>query len=56
MHTYLQHSDPSVPHYRTGEWTWVRGALCTVDRPLLGWAGRFFIHNVGPALAWCLKL
>ncbi|KAH9946536.1 delta-12 fatty acid desaturase protein [Amylocystis lapponica] len=46
MHTYLQHSDPTIPHYRTGEWTWVRGALSTVDRPLLGWVGRFFIHNL----------
>ncbi|KAF8879058.1 delta-12 fatty acid desaturase [Infundibulicybe gibba] len=45
MLTYLQHSDPSIPHYRKGEWTFVRGALSTVDRPLLGWAGKFFLHN-----------
>jgi omega-6 fatty acid desaturase / acyl-lipid omega-6 desaturase (Delta-12 desaturase) len=30
--TYLQHTDPVIPHYRDGEWTFVRGALTTVDR------------------------
>ncbi|KAA1474447.1 hypothetical protein DENSPDRAFT_781704 [Dentipellis sp. KUC8613] len=44
--TFLHHSDPTVPHYRSKEWTFVRGAIATVDRPLLGWAGRFFLHNV----------
>ncbi|TFK21587.1 delta-12 fatty acid desaturase [Coprinopsis marcescibilis] len=46
MLTYLHHSDPSIPHYRKGEWTFLRGAISTVDRPLLGWAGRFFLHNI----------
>ncbi|KAJ7595178.1 delta-12 fatty acid desaturase [Mycena floridula] len=46
MMTYLQHSDPTVPHYRRNQWTFLRGAISTVDRPLLGWAGRFFLHNV----------
>ncbi|KAF8876349.1 delta-12 fatty acid desaturase [Infundibulicybe gibba] len=46
MLTYLHHSDPSIPHYRKGEWSFLRGAVSTVDRPLLGWAGRFFLHNV----------
>ncbi|KZT10498.1 uncharacterized protein LAESUDRAFT_427677 [Laetiporus sulphureus 93-53] len=46
MLTYLHHSDPTIPHYRKQEWSWVRGAAATVDRPLLGWAGRFFLHNV----------
>jgi len=46
MLTYLHHSDPTIPHYRKDEWSWVRGAVATVDRPLLGWAGRFFLHNV----------
>ncbi|OSX63288.1 hypothetical protein POSPLADRAFT_1168809 [Postia placenta MAD-698-R-SB12] len=46
MLTYLHHSDPTIPHYRKEEWSWVRGAAATVDRPLLGWAGRFFLHNV----------
>ncbi|KXS21570.1 hypothetical protein M427DRAFT_273739 [Gonapodya prolifera JEL478] len=30
--TYLQHSDSRIPHYREGEWNFLRGALCTVDR------------------------
>ncbi|KAH8093959.1 fatty acid desaturase-domain-containing protein [Cristinia sonorae] len=46
MLTFLHHSDPSIPHYETGEWTWLRGSLATVDRPLLGWVGRVFLHNV----------
>ncbi|EPS93980.1 hypothetical protein FOMPIDRAFT_1033527 [Fomitopsis schrenkii] len=46
MLTFLHHSDPTIPHYRAGAWSWVRGAAATVDRPLLGWAGRFFLHNV----------
>ena len=47
MFTFLQHSDPTIPHYRKPAWTFVRGAATTVDRPLLGWMGRFFFHNVG---------
>ncbi len=30
--TYLQHSDPAIPHYTPKEFNFVRGALCTVDR------------------------
>jgi len=30
--TYLQHTDVYMPHFRNKEWTWLRGALCTVDR------------------------
>ena len=30
--TYLQHTDEYVPHYRAGAFTWLRGALSTVDR------------------------
>jgi omega-6 fatty acid desaturase (delta-12 desaturase) len=36
--TYLQHTDVYMPHFRNKEWSWLRGALCTVDRsfgPLL---------------------
>jgi omega-6 fatty acid desaturase (delta-12 desaturase) len=29
------------------QWTFARGALATVDRPLFGWVGRFFFYNVG---------
>jgi len=30
--TYLQHTDRRVPHFRGEEWTFIRGALSTVDR------------------------
>lgn len=30
--TYLQHTDEYVPHYREKQFTWLRGALSTVDR------------------------
>lgn len=33
MYTWLQHTGLQVPHYGSDEWTWLRGALCTVDRP-----------------------
>lgn len=46
MFTYLHHSDPTIPHYRQNEWSFLRGAAATVDRPLMGWMGRFFMHNV----------
>ncbi|THU84749.1 delta-12 fatty acid desaturase [Dendrothele bispora CBS 962.96] len=46
MLTYLHHSDPTIPMYRNSQWSFLRGALSTVDRPLLGWAGRVFFHNV----------
>lgn len=30
--TFLQHTDTYMPHFRGKEWSWLRGALCTVDR------------------------
>ena len=47
MITYLHHTHPDLPKYSADSWTFVRGATATVDRPLLGWIGRFFMHNVG---------
>ncbi|KAG6811249.1 hypothetical protein H0H92_008367 [Tricholoma furcatifolium] len=46
MITYLHHTDPELPHYRGKEWNFQRGAAATVDRPFLGWQGRFFLHDV----------
>ncbi|KAF8635645.1 hypothetical protein AX15_000280 [Amanita polypyramis BW_CC] len=46
LFTYLQHSDPTIPYYRKDQWTFARGALATVDRPIFGWVGRFFLHNI----------
>lgn len=49
LFVFLQHSDPTVPHYRGDQWTFLRGALATVDRPVMGRFGRFFFHNVSPS-------
>lgn len=45
LYTWLQHSDPSVPQYGSDEWTWVRGALSTIDRPY--GIFDFFHHKIG---------
>ncbi|CAE6439673.1 unnamed protein product [Rhizoctonia solani] len=37
--TFLQHTDPLLPHYRASSFTFTRGALCTLDRNLLGGSG-----------------
>ncbi|KAG9068470.1 Fatty acid oxidation complex subunit alpha [Linnemannia hyalina] len=38
--TFLQHTDPKLPHYRENAWNFQRGALCTVDRSF----GKFLDH------------
>jgi len=45
LYTWLQHTDPSIPHYGEGEWTWVRGALSTIDRDYGIFC--FFHHKIG---------
>jgi len=42
--TFLQHTDPLVPHYRADMFTFPRGALSTLDRNLLG--------DLGPVMGW----
>lgn len=37
--TFLQHTDPLVPHYRSDVFNFQRGALSTLDRSLLGGLG-----------------
>lgn len=44
--TFLQHTDQHLPHYREAEWTFPRGALCTVDRNLGGAIGAFILHGI----------
>lgn len=51
--TFLQHTDPLVPHYRAPEFTFPRGALSTLDRSLLGdlgapfaWLGAHATHGI----------
>jgi len=33
LYTWLHHSHPEVPNYGDDEYTWLRGALSTIDRP-----------------------
>ncbi|KAJ7066579.1 delta-12 fatty acid desaturase [Mycena amicta] len=46
MLTFLHHCDPTIPYYRKSQWSFLRGAVSTIDRPFLGWAGEFFLHHV----------
>lgn len=43
--TYLHHTHPDVPHYEAESWTYVKGALATIDRDF-GWVGRVLFHNI----------
>lgn len=33
LYTWLQHTAVDLPQFGEDEWTWLRGALCTIDRP-----------------------
>jgi omega-6 fatty acid desaturase (delta-12 desaturase) len=53
MITFLQHTDPLLPHYRAPEFTFPRGALATLDRQLFGdlgsipaWLGATLTHGI----------
>ncbi|KAG8900265.1 hypothetical protein FRB99_006165 [Tulasnella sp. 403] len=39
--TFLQHTDPALPHYQASAFTFPRGALSTFDRQLMGGPGIF---------------
>ncbi|KAK9239415.1 fatty acid desaturase-domain-containing protein [Lipomyces kononenkoae] len=43
--TYLQHTDPSLPHYDASEWNFARGAAATIDRDF-GFIGRHLFHEI----------
>ncbi|KAK4208341.1 fatty acid desaturase-domain-containing protein [Rhypophila decipiens] len=43
--TLLQHTDPSLPHYTSQTWTFVRGAASTIDRDF-GFIGRHLFHGI----------
>ncbi|PBP19157.1 Delta(12) fatty acid desaturase [Diplocarpon rosae] len=43
--TYLQHTDPSLPHYSGESWNYVRGAAATIDREF-GFIGRTLLHGI----------
>lgn len=43
--TYLQHTDPSLPHYEADSWNFTRGAAATIDREF-GFIGRNLLHGI----------
>ncbi|KAF2156198.1 hypothetical protein K461DRAFT_221463 [Myriangium duriaei CBS 260.36] len=43
--TFLQHTDPSLPHYDANTWTFTRGAAATIDREF-GFIGRQLLHGI----------
>ena len=45
LYTWMHHTSLDVPHYGKEDWTWVRGALCTIDRDygVFDW----FHHDIG---------
>jgi len=43
--TFLQHTDPSLPHYTADTWTYTRGAAATIDREF-GFIGRQLFHGI----------
>jgi omega-6 fatty acid desaturase / acyl-lipid omega-6 desaturase (Delta-12 desaturase) len=43
--TYLQHTDPTLPHYDGATWTFARGAAATIDREF-GFIGRQLLHGI----------
>jgi fatty acid desaturase len=45
LYTWLQHTAVDLPHFGEDEWTWVRGALCTIDRPY--WVFDWMHHHIG---------
>ena len=45
MITFLQHTDPSLPHYTGESWTYTRGAAATIDREF-GFIGRQLLHGI----------
>ncbi|WVQ65742.1 uncharacterized protein L199_003920 [Kwoniella botswanensis] len=44
--TYLQHTDPVLPHYSANTWTFPRGALATIDRTFMGPIGAYVLHGI----------
>ena len=46
LYTWLQHTDVDIPHFDDEEWTWVKGAFMTVDRPYGGLLD-FMHHHIG---------
>lgn len=43
--TFLQHTDPTMPHYDAEEWTFAKGAAATIDRNF-GFVGQHIFHDI----------
>lgn len=43
--TFLQHSDPRMPHYTAEQWNFARGAAATMDREF-GFVGQYLFHDI----------
>jgi omega-6 fatty acid desaturase / acyl-lipid omega-6 desaturase (Delta-12 desaturase) len=43
--TFLQHTDPALPHYRAKAWNFQRGASATMDRDF-GFIGKHIFHDI----------
>ncbi|SCU97001.1 LAMI_0F08526g1_1 [Lachancea mirantina] len=43
--TFLQHTDPTMPHYDASEWTFAKGAAATIDRNF-GFVGQHIFHDI----------
>ncbi|CAE7027042.1 FAD2 [Symbiodinium natans] len=46
LYTWLQHTDVDIPHFDEDNWTWVKGAFHTVDRPY-GPVLDYIHHRIG---------
>lgn len=45
-YTWLHHTSPDTPHFEGSEWSYVRGAFCSIDRPY-GALINLVHHNIG---------
>ncbi len=45
-YTWLHHTGEDTPHYDSGQWSYVRGAFCSIDRPY-GWLLDTVHHHIG---------
>lgn len=46
MYTWLQHTDTDVPHYSGSNWSYIKGAFMSIDRPY-GAVFDFLHHKIG---------
>ncbi|SLM39234.1 fatty acid desaturase [Lasallia pustulata] len=43
--TFLHHTHPSLPKFEDEAWTFMKGAMATVDRDF-GWVGKYLFHGI----------